>query len=181
MTAETSSPLPQGMPTPMCTGLLEVPLAPVAGPIPESAANFVREGFRRGQEIDCFDFIPSNPDVLHAVLSALEPGRLCEWGSGMGIGIGLAEMLGFRACGIEIDARLAAASRELLAAFGLSAEVETGSYFDLHRDADVYFSYCWPSQMRRVQEHFLAVAPDHARLLICHGASDIRCKVKAEQ
>ena len=52
-------------------------------------------------------------------------------------------------------------------------------FFDVHRDADVYFNYCWPSQMRCVEEHFLSVAPNHAKLLICHGASDIRCKVVA--
>jgi hypothetical protein len=168
-------------PTIMCTTLLEVPLAPVAGAMPESVASFVREGLRRSQSVDCFDFVPSNCDVLYAVLSALGRGRLCEWGSGMGLGIGLAEILGYDACGIEIDAALAAASRELLADFGLSAVVETGSYFDVHCDADIYFNYCWSAQMRRVQEHFISVAPDHAKLLICHGASDIRCKVKARE
>jgi hypothetical protein len=163
----------------MCTGLLEVPLAPVVGAVPESAASFIGEGLRRSETIDCFDFIPSNYDVLYAVLGALRRGRLCEWGSGMGIGIGLAEILGFDACGIEIDAPLAAASRKLLADFGLSARVAAGSYFDVHRDADVYFNYCWPSQMQPVQDHFLSVARNHAKLLICHGAADIRCKVKA--
>ncbi len=103
---------------------------------------------------------------------------MCEWGSGMGIGVGLAEMLGFKSYGIEIDPALAAASRVLLAEFGLSAKVATGSYFDRRRDADVYFTYCWPGQMPRVEEHFLLVAPSNARLLICHGAEDIRCRAK---
>ena len=179
MPVTTSARRMRETPTFMGARLLEVPLAPVVGALPESAASFIGEGLRRSQTVDCFDFVPSNYDVLYAVLSALRRGRLCEWGSGMGIGVGLAEILGFDACGIEIHARLAAASRKLLADFGLSAQVETGSYFDVHRDADVYFNYCWWSQMRRVEDHFLSVAPKHARLLICHSASDIRCKLKA--
>jgi hypothetical protein len=81
----------------MSAQLLEGPLLPTVGAIPESAAHFVREGLRRSEAMD------------------------------------------------------------------------------------VHFSYCWPSQMRRVQEHFLEVAPNHAKLLICNGASDIRCKVMASE
>jgi hypothetical protein len=46
--------------------------------------------------------------------------------------------------------------------------------------ADYYFTYCWPGQMSQVEERFLEIAPANARLLICHGAEDIRCKVKPE-
>jgi len=116
--------------------------------------------------------------MLYAILSNMPRGSMCEWGSGMGIGIGLAETLGFESYGIEIDPALATASRVLLAEFGLSAKVATGSYFDECRDANIYFTYCWPGQMLRVEEHFLLVAPNNARLLICHGAEDFRCKVK---
>jgi protein-L-isoaspartate O-methyltransferase len=160
------------------SALLEAPLetAPVA--LPEAAAAFVAEGLRRGEGIDCFDFVPSDAAVVYAVLAALPRGRLCEWGSGMGIVTGLAEMLGFEACGIEIDAKLAAASRALLADFALSARIETGDYFDRTPEADFYFAYCWPGQMRRVEKRFASAAPDSARLLICHGAEDVRCKVK---
>ncbi len=162
----------------MCPQLREVLLVPRAGPIPEFSANFAEEGLRRGKTIDCFDFVPSNYCMLYAILSNMPRGSMCEWGSGIGIGIGLAEMLGFESYGIEIDPALAAASRVLLAEFGLSAQVATGSYFDERRDADIYFTYCWPGQMLRVEEHFLLVAPNNSRLLICHGAEDIRCKVK---
>jgi hypothetical protein len=150
----------------------------VFGPLTRRATQFINEGLRRAQEIDCFDFIPSNYRVFHAVLAALPRGRFCEWGSGMGIATGLAEMLGFTAHGIEIDAPLAAASRRLLADFGLSATIDTGDYLQIDHPADVYFTYCWPSRMPAAEQRFLSAAPQHAQLLICHGAEDIRRKVK---
>jgi hypothetical protein len=160
------------------SALREVPLSPPVESMPGSAAEFVAEGLRRGRSVDCFDFVPSDADAVYAALAALPRGRFCEWGSGMGIVTGLAAMLGFDACGIEIDATLAAASRELLADFELPATIETGDYFDRRCDADVYFAYSWAAQRPRVEQHFLSVAPDRARLLVCHGAKDVRCKVK---
>lgn len=67
-----------------------------------------------------------------------------------GSGIGLASSLGYEATGIEIHPEL----------------------------ADVYFTYCWPRQMSRVEKHFLESAPNSSRFQICHGAEDIRCKPK---
>jgi hypothetical protein len=162
----------------MCRQLRQVPLAHSPEPVPDSAVAFVQEGLRRAKAIDCFDFVPSDFLSLYAILANIPRGRFCEWGSGMGIGVGLAASLGFEAHGIEIDPALATASRSLLTDFGLSATVTTGSYFDEHLAADVYFTYCWPSQMMKVEEHFLKVAPQESRLLICHGAEDIRCKTK---
>ena len=153
-------------------------MTPIGGGLPEPAAAFVAEALRRAEAIDCFDFVPSNHRVLHSILDALPRGRLCEWGSGIGIGVGLAEMLGFDARGIEIDPALSAASRELLADFGLAAVIETGSYLDSDRGADVYFAYCWPGQVLALEAHFASIAPREARLLICNGADDIRCKVR---
>jgi hypothetical protein len=63
-------------------------------------------------------------------------------------------MRGFESRGVELDAALAEASRGLLADFGLSAAIATGSYFEPQQDADVYFNYCWPSQMGAVEAHF---------------------------
>jgi len=160
------------------TMLIEIPLISTVRAMSKSVSEFIDEGLRRSRTIDCFDFVPSNYRVVFAALRAMPRGRFCEWGSGIGIVTGLAEILGFDACGIEIDTQLAATSRELLADFGLSASIETGDYFEISHDADVYFTYCWPGQMPRVEQHFLSVTPDHARLLICHGAEDIRCKVK---
>jgi hypothetical protein len=162
----------------MSRQLHEVRLVQSTGPIPLSTITFAKEGLRRAKTIDCFDFVPSEFSLLHAILANIPRGRFCEWGSGMGIGVGLAASMGFESTGIEIDPALAAASRMLLTDFGLSATVTTGSYFDEHPSADIYFTYCWPGQLMRVEEHFWEVAPQKSRLLICHGAEDIRCKVK---
>jgi hypothetical protein len=158
--------------------LEEIPLTPSDAPLPERAAAFIEEGLRRSKGIDCFDFIPSDYRVVYGALGVVAVGRFCEWGSGIGIVTGLAAMLGFGAMGIELHAELAAASRELLADFGLKATIVTGDYLERADQADVYFVYCWPGQMNRVEERLERIAPAHARLLICHGAEDVRCKVK---
>ncbi len=162
----------------MTTELTELPLEPFRGPLPREAAQFVRQGLARARSIDCFDFVPSDYSVFYGVLAALERGRFSEWGSGIGIATGLAGLLGFKAQGIEIHPELAVASRLLLADFGIAATIETGDYFEMAHNADVYFTYCWPGKMLRTEQHFIDTAPNTARLLICHGAEDIRCKVK---
>lgn len=158
--------------------LREIPLNSSVRVMSKSVSEFIDEGLRRSKTIDCFDFVPSDYQIAYSILYSMPRGRFCEWGSGMGIVTGLAEMLSFDACGIEINEEMAAASRELLADFGLSATIKTGDYLEISHDADIYFTYCWPGQMPRVEKHFLSATPRHARLLICHGAQDIRCKVK---
>lgn len=159
--------------------LVELPLPARQIPIPEAIQDFAREGLRRSRAIDCFDFVPSSYAAVYAVLQQLPRGIWCEWGSGIGINTGIAASLGYAATGIEVDARLAAASRELLADFELSATIVAGDYFQIVPQADLYFVYCWPGQMARVEQHFHARAPDSAKLLICHGAEDVRCKIKS--
>ena len=148
-------------------------------PLSERATAFVEAGRSRFSAVDCFDFVPSDYGQVWRVLDSLPRGRFCEWGSGHGIVTGLAEMLGFDACGIELDAALAAASRELLADFGLSARIETGDYFLSECRADVYFVYCWPGKTAATETRFKTISPPQARLLICHGQSDIRSKVRS--
>ncbi len=160
------------------TMLREIQLTSTARAMSKSVSEFINEGLRRSKTIDCFDFVPSNYQMVYAVLRTMPRESFCEWGSGIGIVTGLADMLDFDACGIEINKQMAAASRKLLADFRLYPAIKTGDYFKIDCDADVYFTYCWPGQMQRVEQHFLSVTPDHARLLICHGAEDIRCKVK---
>ena len=161
--------------------LVETPLDPPLQELPSRLAEFAEEGKRRGKSVDCFYYSPSDAQAVYSMLLAIPVGRFVEWGSGMGVATGLAHSLGFDAYGIEIDAPLAEASRQLLADFQIDATVETGSYFDIHRDAEIYFTYCWPSRVLQVEQLFLETAPTNARLLICKGADDIRCKVRSAE
>jgi hypothetical protein len=162
----------------MSTDLIAIEISKVSAPMPELAARFVEEAVRRSRSINCFDFVPSNAENLHAVLASLPRGRFCEWGSGMGIGVGLATMLGFAASGVEIHRELVEESRRLLTDYQLAATITLGDYFEHPQLADYYFTYCWPGQMNRVEQLFWDAAPHQAKLLICHGADDLRCKVK---
>ena len=159
--------------------LVEVPLADRRGGIPLRGKQLIREGLRRSRTIDCFDFVPSNYGTFFRALASLQPGTFCEWGSGMGVATGLAELLDFQASGIEINAELAEASRKLLSEFGFRARITTGDYFLLDCRADVYFTYCWPGQVERVKSRFDDIAPPEARLLIGFGAEDVRCLIRA--
>jgi|GEM_PF-1361849 len=114
-----------------------------------------------------FDFIQSNHELAWRTLDALPRGKFCEWGSGFGLITGLAEMLGFDASGIELDERLADASRSLFAEFGLNAKITTGSYFEQPCTADVVYVYCWPGREELVEVHFESAAPSGSQLLIC--------------
>ncbi len=146
--------------------------------VPDRILQFVDIALPRGKAIDCFDFVCSDSSHVWRAFSALEKGRLCEWGSGIGIATGIARMVGHEATGIEINENLAAESRRVLHEFDLDCDILHGSYFNEHVEADYYFVYCWPGKMIQVQQHFENVAPAHAKLLICHGAEDIRCKVR---
>jgi hypothetical protein len=158
--------------------LEELPLVVTPLPPPPAVCTFAEEGLRRSRAIDCFDFVPTDYATVYAVLSALSRGSFCEWGSGMGIVTGIAEMLGYQARGIEIHADLAAASRTLLRDFGLHARIETGDYLAMTPREDIHFVYCWPGQTPRVEAHFLSATPATALLLYCSGAADIRCRRK---
>jgi len=159
-----------------CDQLCEVELPRRATAMSFDMAAFVDEGLRRAETVDCFDFAPSNPDMLHAALSGLRRGRFCEWGSGIGIGVGIAEILGFRAVGFEINEPLAEASRQLLRDFDLRSDIVTGSFSDIDCEAEIYFVYGWPSQMRSIRSRYVSLARPESSLLICHGAEDLRCE-----
>jgi hypothetical protein len=155
--------------------------------IPDSVRRLIHAAAAEVRSVNCFDFVPSDYEAVWEVLSEIrrrfgesaEP-SFCEWGSGLGVVTGMAEILGFRASGIEIDATLAEQSRELLNRHGLQATIVTGSYLEMIHTADVIFVYCWPSRMVEARQHFIDAAPENALLLICHGASDVRCGTKAQ-
>ena len=147
-----------------------IDIDPALGPVPEDVARWIEAGKRIKKQVDCFDYIPSSAELLYAYLRVVPGKRYCEWGSGAGIGLGIASFLGFQPTGIEINAELVARSRELLAAFGLSAEVMHGSYHDIFVAGDVVFVYCWPGQANAVRERFESVMPHGTWLLMADGA-----------
>jgi hypothetical protein len=188
--------------------LVELPLVPTEASLPQRALELIDEGLKRSKLIDCFDFVSSDSQAVWQILDALPRGRFCEWGSGIGIVTAMAELLEFEAMGIELHPELAAASRKLLEDFGLKARIEEGDYFETFPAglvvppaserfpdaapvtseaiplADVYFTYCWPGKIYRVEDHFAQIAqaarelqpPRDPRILIYHGTQDIRCE-----
>jgi hypothetical protein len=160
--------------------LVQLPLPLSDQPLSERAAQFITEGQKRFSSLWVFDFVPSDYAFVWRMLTALPPGRFCEWGSGFGIITGLAEMLGHEACGLEIDPRLADAARQLLADFQLNAPIELGDYLLSDRPADVYFVYCWPGKIGETEKHFERIAPAGSKLLISYGENSFRCKTRAE-
>ena len=149
-------------------------------PLSVEASEFLRDGRARFEKINCFDFVPSNYENAWSVLDQLKRGTLCEWGSGLGIVVGLAEILGYDSCGIEIDPELAEVSRDFLRQHGLKASITTGSYLEECPVSDNYYVYSWPGQIESVERRFVEIAPPEGRLLICYGQDELRCMVRSK-
>jgi len=150
------------------------PLSPSNRPLSDKACELVCEGRRVAKLVNCFEFVPSNYERAWRALDSLPRGRFCEWGSGLGIVTGLAELLGFEAFGIEMDAELCRQSRELFISLGLSARIYNEDYFQSTHRADYYYVYCWPSYIELTEELFGTIAKSDSVLLICYGQDDIR-------
>jgi SAM-dependent methyltransferase len=75
-------------------------------------------------------FVPADYDVTRKLLASLvAPGpRFLEWGSATGIITIMAEMLGFEACGIEIDPALVAIAVDTASRHRSAARFVTGSF-----------------------------------------------------
>lgn len=157
--------------------LVEVELQGTGRELSASARRLIEQGRGRFKSVPVFEFVPSNYEMLWDKLDALPRGRFCEYGSGWGIATGLAEILGFEAIGIEYSAKLVEASRKLLTENGLQARIEQGDYLERADQADVYFTYAWPSQMASIERKFAELANPDSKFLYCHGQDDIRCKV----
>ena len=112
--------------------LRELEITPSSGTPPQEFAEFLAEAEKRIDHL--FDteqnkkiprFIPCNPVALYHVLEYvtredLPLGRVfCEWGSGFGVGAGMAAMLGYESYGIEIEESLADASEDLMTTCGI--------------------------------------------------------------
>ncbi len=158
--------------------LMEIPVEVPDLEIPNAVQNFLMDGRRRFSSISCFDFVPSNYENAYRYLSTISRGRFCEWGSGLGIVVGLAELLGFTASGIELNQPLAEMSRLFLADHGLQSPIYTGSYHEIEVPADYYYTYCWPSHYVSTKERFASSTPEHAKLIFCDGQDRISCFAK---
>jgi len=161
--------------------VVEQEISPVPIELTTRAMEFLRDGRSRFRSVNCFGFVPSNYENAWALLNGLPRGSFCEWGSGFGIVVGLAEMLGFQASGIELDPQLAEASRALLRDHGLQATIATGSYLSSRDVHDYYYVYSWPSQITEAELHFANIAAERSKLLICYGQDIVKCKIPYER
>ena len=154
--------------------LRAITIKPSIAELSEKGRGLVDEGRRIAKKVNCFDFVPSNYELAWRTLDSIPRGRLCEWGSGLGIVTGLAELLGFDAFGIEMDSDLCRQSRQLLASQQLKAPIFNEDYFQSELRADYYYVYCWPSVLEATESLFGKIATKDSLLLICYGQDDIR-------
>lgn len=88
-------------------------------------------GFSAGIKGDEFHpFVPADYEtVLQALLPRRIPGlKFLEWGSATGVITILADLLGFRACGIELDQDLVKRAEALAVKYHSQARFVTGSF-----------------------------------------------------
>src|SRR5919204_5739856 len=85
---------------------------------------------RTVRELGFHPFVAADYEAVRAVLLRLRaPGRrFLEWGSASGIITIMADLMGFDACGIELDASLVATARALATRHGSRARFAAGSF-----------------------------------------------------
>lgn len=153
-------------------------------------------------------FVPSDYPLSYTVLEqirdrGLAPDMtLCEWGSGFGVTACLGTLLGYEACGIEIERDLVDASQELADAHGLSTQlvhgsfipeggdhlaIDSGDFATLTTDVQsaydelglgvedfaVVYAYPWPGEEQTVERLFEAYAATGALLITYRGMNHI--------
>jgi len=163
----------------------------------------VWEHFERTvREPDFHPFVAADYEVVRAALLPLRaPGRrFLEWGSASGIITIMADLMGFDACGIELDASLVATARALATDHGSRARFVAGSflpagyqwrsrdgdqrtgtigegpsgYLQLGRaldDFDVVFGYPWGGEVPVMQDVMQRYGR-HDALLLLHDTND---------
>jgi hypothetical protein len=198
--------------------LLDVQLHAGREAPPREVRTFLREAtrrierFQRDHHIPAFvpcDFARTYDALRSLAESNLAPGNLfCEWGSGFGVVACLASMLEFDACGIEIEAELVDAARELADDFDLSVEFIRGSFIPpgskgclapdsdygwlnttsdaAHEelglapdDFDVIFAYPWPDEERLTAALFEQYGREGAVLMTYEEVGGLRLRQKA--
>ena len=151
---------------------------------------------------DFHPFVPADyDDVLQALLDLRAPGsRFLEWGSGTGVITIMADLLGFEAYGIELDAQLVQTARDLALRHGSGARFAAGSflptgyryrprtgdgrlgtigdgtsgYLELGHpldDFDLVYGYPWGGEEDMMLDLMRAYGAPDARLLL-HGGSE---------
>jgi hypothetical protein len=183
--------------------------------IPGDVRRFLREArrrvrrFRRRTSVP--GFVPCDYEQVYRLLAALAdnyvaPGNLfCEWGSGYGVVACLAALLEFDAFGIEVEAELVEAARDLAADFDVPVQFAHGSFIPpggapdtrdefvwltaeescvedelglATSDFDVIFAYPWPDEEGLMQSLFDRYAARGAVLATYHGECDLRLRRK---
>jgi hypothetical protein len=150
-------------------------------------------------------FVPADYDVTRNLLLSLRaPGcRFLEWGSATGIITIMADMMGFDACGIEIDSSLVASAREVASRHRSAARFVVGSflpagyrfrthdgdrrtgtigdgpsgYVELGRpleDFDVVFGYPWGGEEAVMLDVMRQYGRPDARLLLYDSDNSVR-------
>ena len=179
----------------MPAGLERVPVPPATGdlPVPHYIDSFIRDAEDYAEELGETAgrglFVPGDYRLAYQTLQwllrtrAVAPGAaFLEWGSGLGMVAILAALLGYRAQGVERDAALVKAARELAFRYEARARFVHGSYEagvpGLHvvgaaRQAVVY-GYPWPGEEGNFLQRFAATADPGAYFLMCLGPEDIR-------
>jgi hypothetical protein len=148
-------------------------------------------------------FVAADYDiVLRRLLPLRQPGlRFLECGSATGVITIMADLLGFDACGIELDGDLVVTARELARKYDSAARFAAGSFLPAgyeYRDQtgdrrtgtlgegesgfqilgqplddfDVVFAYPWDGEAAVIEDLMRQYGGADARLLL-HGATDV--------
>jgi hypothetical protein len=154
---------------------------------------------------DWHPFVPADYErVLQTLLELRAPGlRFLEWGSGMGVIAIMADLLGFEAYGIELDAQLVDVSRGLAERYGSGARFVAGSFIPAGyrwnsrtgddrigtigygqsgypelrhplEDFDVVYAYPWSGEEPMMLDLMRAYGDRHARLVLHGGPQGAR-------
>jgi hypothetical protein len=150
-------------------------------------------------------FVPADYDAVRAALLRLPATgqRFLEWGAAAGVIAIMADVIGFDACGIELDAALVAAARALAlrhdsrARFVVGSFLPTGyrwrssdgdtrtgtigqgdsGYLQLGRaldEFDVVFGYPWDGESRIMQDVMRRYGRPGALLLLYDASAGVR-------
>jgi hypothetical protein len=188
--------------------------------VPRGVRVFLREAKRRIERFQASGcvpaFVPSDFERAYRLLHLLASTNLttgclfCEWGSGFGVITCLAALLGFEACGIEIEVELVEAAQQLADDFGLSVDFVLGSFIpkadEVYVNADgafswlttdrgdadrelglaaaepnVVYAYPWPDEERVIADLFERNTTVGTILVSYHGGDQFRLRRRTDK